>query len=102
MYVDKILSGIKAVQTLSRLNRAHQLKKDVFVSISWTMPILIKEAFAPYYRTTILSEETDPDKLHDIKAALDKYQVYSPTDIENLVKLFYFRRAPWATGPHTG
>jgi type I restriction enzyme R subunit len=88
MYVDKVLSGIKAVQTLSRLNRAHPLKKDVFVLDFMNDADTIKEAFSPYYRTTILSEETDPDKLHDLKAALDKYQVYSPIDVENLVKLF--------------
>ena len=77
MYVDKILSGIKAVQTLSRLNRAHPQKHDVFVLDFMNDTDTIQEAFADYYRTTILSEETDPNKLHDLKAALDGYQVYS-------------------------
>ena len=75
MYVDKILSGIKAVQTLSRLNRAHPQKHDVFVLDFMNDTDTIQEAFADYYRTTILSEETDPNKLHDLKAALDAYQV---------------------------
>ena len=68
MYVDKVLSGIKAVQTLSRLNRAHPQKHDVFVLDFMNDTDTIEAAFADYYRTTILSEETDPNKLHDLKA----------------------------------
>ncbi len=62
MYVDKILSGIKAVQTLSRLNRAHPQKHDVFVLDFMNDANTIQAAFADYYRTTILSEETDPEQ----------------------------------------
>jgi type I restriction enzyme R subunit len=86
MYVDKVLSGIKAVQTLSRLNRAHEKKHDVFVLDFTNDADTIKEAFADYYQTTILSEETDPDKLHDLKAALDGYQVYDQRQIDDLVR----------------
>ena len=88
MYVDKILSGIKAVQTLSRLNRAHPKKHDVFVLDFMNDADTIEEAFSDYYRTTILAEETDPNKLHDLKAALDSYQVYSAADIAQLVTLY--------------
>ena len=88
MYVDKILSGIKAVQTLSRLNRAHPKKHDVFVLDFMNAADTIQEAFADYYRTTILSEETDPNTLHDLKAALDGSQVYTDTEIERLVTLY--------------
>ena len=88
MYVDKILSGIKAVQTLSRLNRAHPKKHDVFVLDFMNAADTIQEAFAHYYRTTILSEETDPNTLHDLKAALDGSQVYTDTEIERLVTLY--------------
>ncbi|MGE3151569.1 MAG: type I restriction endonuclease subunit R [Nitrospiraceae bacterium] len=88
MYVDKILSGIKAVQTLSRLNRAHPQKHDVFVLDFMNDSETIQEAFADYYRATILSEETDPNKLHDLKAALDGYQVYAPAQTEQLVTLY--------------
>ena len=88
MYVDKPLSGIKAVQTLSRLNRAHPQKHDVFVLDFMNDTETIEEAFADYYRTTILSEETDPNKLHDLKTALDGYQVYAPEQIEQLVELY--------------
>ena len=86
MYVDKVLSGIKAVQTLSRLNRAHPKKHDVSVLDFVNDADTIKESFADYYRTTILAEETDPDKLHDLKAALDGYQVYDQSQIDDLVK----------------
>ena len=88
MYVDKILSGIKAVQTLSRLNRAHPQKHDVFVLDFMNAADTIQEAFADYYRTTILSEETDPNKLHDLKAVLDGYQVYADAEIDRLVTLY--------------
>jgi type I restriction enzyme, R subunit len=88
MYVDKMLSDIKAVQTLSRLNRAHPQKHDVFVLDFMNSTEIIQIAFAAYYRTTILSEETDPNKLHDLKAALDKYQVYTPEQINDLVTLY--------------
>ncbi len=88
MYVDKILSGIKAVQTLSRLNRAHPKKHDVFVLDFMNDADTIQKAFADYYRTTILAEETDPNKLHDLKAALDGYQVYAATQVDELVALY--------------
>ncbi|NPV73567.1 MAG: type I restriction endonuclease subunit R [Pelotomaculum sp.] len=88
MYVDKVLSGVKAVQTLSRLNRAHPQKHDTFVLDFVNDPETIRKAFEPYYRTTILADETDPNKLHDLKAALDGYQVYAPEQVDELVRLY--------------
>jgi type I restriction enzyme R subunit len=88
MYVDKVLSGIKAVQTLSRLNRAHPKKHDVFVLDFMNDADTIQKAFADYFRTTVLAEETDPDKLHDLQAALDGYQVYAPAQVDDLVELY--------------
>ncbi len=88
MYVDKALSGIKAVQTLSRLNRAHPQKHDCFVLDFQNNSEGIMLAFQDYYRTTLLSEETDPNKLHDLKAALDGAQVYSPEHVQRFVALF--------------
>jgi len=88
MYVDKVLSGVKAVQTLSRLNRAHPKKHDVFVLDFMNDADTIQKAFAPYYRTTILADETDPNKLHDLKAELDGYQVYAPGQVEEFVTLY--------------
>ena len=88
MYVDKILSGIKAVQTLSRLNRAHPQKHDVFVLDFMNDPATIEAAFKDYYRTTILSEETDPNKLHDLKSDLDAAEVYTQAQIDDLVERY--------------
>jgi len=88
MYVDKALSGIRAVQTLSRLNRAQPQKHDVFVLDFQNDVETIRASFEPYYRTTILSEEADPNKLHDLKSALDGYQVYGESQVEELVRLY--------------
>jgi type I restriction enzyme R subunit len=86
MYVDKQLSGIKAVQTLSRLNRAEPRKHDVFVLDFTNDAETIQASFADYYRTTILAEETDPNKLHDLKATLDGFQVYSQAEVDTIVE----------------
>ncbi|NDP61159.1 type I restriction endonuclease subunit R [Polaromonas sp.] len=88
MYVDKTLSGIKAVQTLSRLNRAHPQKRDCFVLDFQNNSEGITLAFQDYFRTTLLSEETDPNKLNDLKAALDGAQVYSLEQVDQFVALF--------------
>ena len=91
MYVDKTLSGIKAVQTLSRLNRAHPKKSDTFVLDFMNSTDVIQESFADYYQTTILSDETDPNKLHDLKAGLDQPEVYSQEQIELFVQKYLNR-----------
>ena len=88
MYVDKTLSGIKAVQTLSRLNRAHPKKSDVFVLDFFNDAGTIGDAFADFYRATILSDETDPNKLHDLQADLDGAQVYTPEQIDDFVQRY--------------
>jgi len=88
MYVDKPLAGIKAVQTLSRLNRAHPEKHDVFVLDFQNNTETITMAFSDYYRTTVLSEETDPNKLHDLQAALDSYEVYSGEMVNELAERY--------------
>ena len=88
MYVDKTLSGVKAVQTLSRLNRAHPKKHDVFVLDFLNEADSIRDAFADFYRATILADETDPNKLHDLQGELDAAQVYSPDQIDDLVKRY--------------
>ena len=88
MYVDKTLAGIKAVQTLSRLNRARPDKHDVFVLDFLNDVDTIQDAFEPYYRGTVLADETDPNKLHDLVADLDGAQVYSEEQIESLVSQY--------------
>jgi type I restriction enzyme R subunit len=93
MYVDKQLSGIKAVQTLSRLNRAHPKKRDTFVLDFSNDPDVIKTSFDDYYRTTLLSSETDPNKLHDLRSALDGVQVYDQATVDELVRRFLAKEA---------
>ena len=88
LYVDKTLSGIRAVQTLSRLNRAHPKKHDVFVLDFLNDAETIRDAFADYYRATILADEADPNKLHDLQTDLDGAQVYSPGQVEDLARLY--------------
>ena len=77
MYVDKKLGGVNAVQTLSRLNRSHPLKKDTFVMDFANKAEDIEKAFTPYFESTILGDATDPNKLFDLRDALDNFQVYS-------------------------
>jgi type I restriction enzyme, R subunit len=86
--VDKPLSGIKAVQTLSRLNRAMPGKHDVFVLDFMNDAETIERSFADYYRTTVLAEETDPNKLHDLQAALDAAEVYTAAQVYDFVALY--------------
>ena len=88
MYVDKALSGIKAVQTLSRLNRSHPRKRDCFVLDFQNDTEGIKLSFQDYFRTTILSEETDPNKLNDLKRALDDAEVYTQAQVDRFSALF--------------
>jgi type I restriction enzyme R subunit len=88
MYVDKALGGIQAVQTLSRLNRAAPGKKHVFVLDFQDNTAAVEAAFADYYKTTLLSEETDTNKLHDLRDDLDKLGVYSWEQVEEFVALF--------------
>jgi type I restriction enzyme R subunit len=81
MYVDKKLGGVNAVQTLSRLNRSHPLKKDTFVLDFANKAEDIEKAFSPYFESTILGEATDPNKLFDLQNALESFQVYGPGQV---------------------
>ena len=75
-------------RTLSRLNRSHPKKHDTFVLDFKNDSETIQEAFSDYYKTTILSDETDPDKLHDLKATLDDYEVYSDEQVDDFVEKY--------------
>ncbi len=89
MYVDKKLDGVQAVQTLSRLNRSYKpYKKDTFVLDFYNTAGEIKEAFKPYFTSTILSEETNPNKLNDLVDALDKFEVYQDHQIEEFFEKY--------------
>lgn len=93
MYVDKKLADVQAVQTLSRLNRAYKpYKEDTFVLDFFNEAAAIKEAFEPFYTTTVLSQETDVNKLNDLQTALDDSEVYTPDDVINFTDL-YFNKA---------
>src|SRR5207344_17934 len=81
MYVDKKLGGVNAVQTLSRLNRTHPEKKGSMVLDFANEADEIKAAFEPYYETTLLSEETDPNLLYEIQTQLAAFPVYTTTDV---------------------
>lgn len=88
MYVDKTLTDIKAVQTLSRLNRAHPDKLDTFVLDFANDTEVIKESFSKYYTTTILSDVTDPDKLNDLESDIRAYHVFTDYHVETIVELY--------------
>lgn len=90
MYVDKQLSGIQAVQTLSRLNRAKKpIKRETFVLDFFNTVEDIQLAFQDYYTTTILSQETDPDKLNDLQEALDEVQIYDDEIVLEFFEDYY-------------
>ena len=88
MYVDKPLNDVKAVQTLSRLNRSAKYKIDTCVIDFANQPEHIMEAFQPYYKETKLEEETDPNKLHNLLSLLDSKYVYEEDEVDNFVELF--------------
>lgn len=89
MFVDKKLSGVKAVQTLSRLNRTTRGKKDTFVLDFVNSAEEIRKAFEPYYEETVLEEQTDPNVVYDLKNTLDEYHVYQQMEIERFAEIFY-------------
>ena len=73
MYVDKRLDGLQCVQSLSRLNRVATGKTDTLVLDFVNEPDQVKESFQDYYQTTILAEETDPNRLYDLQSQLDSF-----------------------------
>ena len=89
LYVDKPLSGVKAVQTLSRLNRTISGKEDTFVLDFVNDRETILESFQPYYEITSVSEEPDPNHLYDLKAKLDERQVYVTSEIDAFAKIYF-------------
>lgn len=89
MYVDKKLSGVKAVQTLSRLNRTHAGKEDTFILDFANDRETIVDSFQPYYESTTMSETTDPNHLYDLKGKLDGAGIYHESEVEAFAKVFY-------------
>jgi type I restriction enzyme R subunit len=89
MYVDKKLSGVKAVQTLSRLNRTSPGKEDTFVLDFANDRQTIIDSFQPYYELTTLEEPTDPNHLYDLKRSLDDSDVYYQSEVDAFARIFY-------------
>ena len=87
MYVDKVLTDLKAVQTLSRLNRAHPKKFDTFVLDFANDPEDIRAAFQRYYKTTVLAGESDVNRLTDLTEAIEHPPFYTGEDKERVVAL---------------
>lgn len=89
MYVDKKLSGVKAVQTLSRLNRTCQGKEDTFILDFANERQTILDSFQPYYELTTMEETTDPNHLYDLKGKLDAASVFHQSEVDAFAKIFY-------------
>ncbi len=89
MFVDKKLSGVKAVQTLSRLNRTTKSKHSTFVLDFVNTAEEIQSSFQPYYETTVLESETNPNVVYDLKSALDEYQIYNSHEINSFAEIYY-------------
>lgn len=88
IYVDKVLSDVKAVQTLSRLNRCHPKKRDTFVLDFAGNTQLVAEAFQKYYKATNLNRETDPNKLNDLLAKIEEYNVFTMDEVEEINRIY--------------
>lgn len=89
MYVDKRLSGVLAVQTLSRLNRTYPGKDDTFVLDFVNKPDEILQSFQPYYRAAQLENTTDPNIVHELQIKLDQAGVYYATEVEAFAEAFF-------------
>lgn len=92
MYVDKKLSGVKAVQTLSRLNRTAPGKEDTFVLDFANERETILDSFQPYYEVTTVEETADPNHLYDLKNEIEQAQIIWSTEVDQFIKV-YFRNA---------
>ena len=89
MYVDRKLAGVRAVQTLSRLNRTYPGKEDTFVLDFQNNADEIQAAFAPYYETTLLTETADPNQLYDLRTKLEAADVLRPVEVEAFAEAFF-------------
>jgi type I restriction enzyme R subunit len=87
MYVDKMLGGIQAVQTLSRLNRAYPGKDATYVLDFVNEPAEILKAFKTYYETAEMEAVTDPHLVYDLRAKLDASGFYDNYEVERVAKV---------------
>ena len=89
MYVDKKLHGVKAVQTLSRINRMHPGKTDTFVLDFVNTAEDIQKSFQDYYISTGITEDTDPNIVYDLYHSLASYHLWTDKEIEGFAKVFF-------------
>lgn len=89
MFVDKKLHGVKAVQTLSRLNRVMPGKHDTFILDFVNLAEDIQKAFEPFYEETVLLKETDPNIVYDLKNTLDEFRVYQESEVQRFGEIFF-------------
>lgn len=89
MYVDKRLGGVQCVQTLSRLNRTKSGKTDTFVLDFVNDTESILESFQPYFTSTELSGETEPDKLYDLQYEINEFNVFTQNHVDEFCVEFY-------------
>ena len=94
MFVDKKLNSVKAVQTLSRLNRTTRGKEDTFVLDFSNTQEEIQRAFQPFYEATVLEDETDPNLIYTLKRQLDDFHIYQEREVEEFAKKFYQKTIP--------
>ena len=93
MIVDKKLRGVKAVQTLSRLNRIHPDKEDTYILDFVNTEEDILKAFQPYYQETSLAQEINVDTIYKVQKQLREFKIYDDTDIENVCKIYFDENA---------
>lgn len=89
MYVDKKLLGVKAVQTLSRVNRTYPGKTETFILDFVNSREDILNALQDYYQETGIDETTDPNTIYDIKNVLDRFMLYTDSEIDAFAKVFF-------------
>lgn len=89
MFVDKKLSGVKAVQTLSRLNRTMKGKHDTFIMDFINEAEDIKQSFAPFYKETVLDEEINVNLIYDTKILIRNFLLYNDADINKFNTIYY-------------
>jgi type I restriction enzyme R subunit len=100
MYVDKKLSGVHAVQTLSRLNRTYPGKEDTFILDFVNDAEDIQAAFQPYYEKTMVGDRVDYKQLYELQAKLDSYQVFCNAEVEEFCKVFFRPKKVLTTQDH--
>ncbi len=89
MFVDKKLDGVKAVQTLSRLNRTCNGKEDTFILDFVNTAEDMKASFSRFYEATTLDEEVNVNLIYQAQTMIRKYKLYNNVDIENFVSIYY-------------